>query len=95
MNCWKCKKLASEKGVKVGFRAVCPHCDTDLHTCTGCRYYSPGKPNDCMVPGTDYVRNREANNFCEDFKPKTNTTTPAFEKNKGKKKFNSLFKDDE
>ena len=94
MNCWKCNKQYSEKDVKVGYRAVCPHCDTDLHTCTNCRYYSPGKPNDCSIPGTDYVRNREANNFCEDFKPKLSSDSRP-DKKEEKRKFNSLFKDDE
>jgi len=47
-----------------------------------------------MVPGTDYVRNREANNFCEDFKPITDRKR-APERSEGKKKFNSLFKDED
>jgi|GEM_PF-5808468 len=29
--------------------------------------YCPGKPNDRLVPGTEYIADREANNFCEDF----------------------------
>ena len=89
MNCWKCFKHLTEE--KISFRTVCPHCDVDLHTCTNCRYYAPGKPNDCLVPGTDYIRNREAANFCEDFKPKTDRAPPKKEKGK----FNSLFKDEE
>lgn len=93
MDCNKCKKLAVEHGVKVGFRAECPHCGADLHTCTHCRYYSPGKPNDCLVPGTEYVRDREANNFCDDFKPKTKNA-PSQDRDTEKKKFDSLFKDD-
>ena len=50
----------------------------------------PGKPNDCAVPGTEYVRDREAANFCEEFKVKT-----ASAANQEKKKFNSLFKEEE
>ena len=88
MNCWKCCK--SIDVVKVGFRDVCPHCDIDLHTCTNCRYYAPGKPNDCAVPGTDFIRDREAANFCEEFKVKTDFPQKSDQKNK----FNSLFKDD-
>lgn len=94
MHCNKCKKLAVEKGVKVGFREECPFCGADLHTCSHCRYYSLGKPNDCLVPGTDYVRDREANNFCEDFKPKQVTPEPQNPKKSAKHKFDSLFKDD-
>lgn len=27
----------------------------------------PGKPNDCLVPGTEFIADREAMNFCEEF----------------------------
>lgn len=81
----------SEEPIKIGFRAVCPHCGIDLHTCTNCRYYAPGKPNDCAVPGTDFVRDREAANFCEEFKVKLD---PSPSRKDEKKKFNSLFKEE-
>ncbi|PIS02852.1 MAG: hypothetical protein COT85_02130 [Chlamydiae bacterium CG10_big_fil_rev_8_21_14_0_10_42_34] len=92
MNCWKCSKLISDTPVKIGFRALCPHCEIDLHTCTNCRYYSPGKPNDCLVPGTEFIRDREANNFCEEFK--VQVAVSPNQKKDVKNKFNSLFKDD-
>jgi len=66
--CFKCGHVSDELG-KVSFRATCPKCDSDLHVCKTCRFYSPGKPNDCAVPGTDYVPNREASNLCEEFSP--------------------------
>lgn len=89
MNCWKCQKPLEE--LKILFRTTCAACNADQHVCVNCRYYAPGKPNDCLVPGTDYVRDREAMNFCDDFKVKTDIAKPPQEK----KKFNSLFKDDE
>jgi hypothetical protein len=65
-QCWKClKEYESES--KIAFRATCPHCGRDQHVCKNCRHHAPGKPNDCNVPGTEYVRDREAANFCEDF----------------------------
>ncbi|MDE3046124.1 MAG: hypothetical protein KGJ02_05725 [Verrucomicrobiota bacterium] len=70
MDCWKCRKKVSEEPIKVGFRAECPHCSISLHSCKGCRYYMPGKPNDCLIPGTDPIKDREKMNFCEDFAPK-------------------------
>ncbi len=71
MKCWKCNKTISDLPVKIGFRASCTHCDADLHVCKNCRYYSIGKPNDCIVPGTDLIADREQSNLCEEFKPKT------------------------
>lgn len=88
MNCWKCAKLISDAPVKIGFRALCPHCGIDLHTCLGCSYYAPGKPNDCAVPGTEYVRDRESSNFCEEFRVKTDPSSKRLEPNR----FDSLFK---
>ncbi len=80
MLCWKCQKKIGESPMKIGFRAVCMHCDVDLHVCKNCRYFSPGKPNDCLVPGTDSIRDREASNLCEEFKPKTNLQTQEEQK---------------
>lgn len=92
MNCWKCKKDLGDLPSKIGFRASCPYCHSDLHVCKNCRYYSPGKPNDCMVPGTDPIRDREASNFCESFK----MGATSFEtQNKTKKNFDSLFKNED
>ena len=87
MICWKCKKSIEAKE-KILFRATCPHCDIDLHVCVNCRFYAPGKPNDCSVPGTDFIRNREAANFCEEFRVKSSFDPPK----NNPDKFNSLFK---
>lgn len=68
--CWKCgtcfELLSTEK---VGFKALCDSCGSYLHVCKACQYYRPGKPNDCLVPGTDRVVDREYYNYCDEFKP--------------------------
>jgi hypothetical protein len=53
---------------KLPFRATCETCHTDLHCCRNCRFYKPGLPNDCAVPGTEFIPDRTANNLCEEFK---------------------------
>lgn len=89
LHCWKCHKKISDEPIQIGFRAVCMHCSVDLHVCKNCRYYAMGKPNDCLVPGTDFIRDREASNLCEEFKPKT-----GFEKeNDSLEKAKRLFGD--
>ena len=85
MNCWKCHKTVEL--AQIGFRAVCKHCDADLHVCKNCKYYQIGKPNDCIVPGTDFVADREKSNLCEEFRPK-----PPEQKSERPR---HLFKDDE
>ncbi len=66
--CWKCHKEAPSV---IHFKSTCDHCSSYLHCCLGCRFHTPGKPNECHIPGTETIRDREANNYCDDFKPIT------------------------
>jgi hypothetical protein len=69
MFCHKCKSEIDLPNKKVGFRDACNICEADLHCCANCKYYIIGKPNDCFVPNTDFINDREKNNFCEEFTP--------------------------
>lgn len=86
MKCWKCEKAISERPVRLAFRAQCQHCGADLHVCVNCRYYAIGKPNDCAVPGTERISNREAMNFCEEFALRTASSEGPSEDAKTKAK---------
>lgn len=68
MKCWNCGTDIIING-KIPFRATCDKCSFYLHCCKNCRNYKPGLPNDCAIPGTEYIADRTANNFCEDFEP--------------------------
>lgn len=91
MICFKCKTEIDLSGKKVGFRDTCDACGTDLHICKNCKYYFPGKPNDCLVPNTEYVTDREKFNFCEDFSPQNVSKNFDFLKKEDIAK--KLFKD--
>lgn len=68
MKCWKCgTDLADPPSNKLSFRAICDKCSSWLHCCKNCKNYKPGAPNDCAVPGTEYIADREKSNFCEEF----------------------------
>lgn len=68
MHCWKCqKKLEDPPSPRLPFRATCDHCAAWLHCCVNCRHYKPGLPNDCKIPGTELIADREACNFCEEY----------------------------
>lgn len=71
MKCWKCGTLQKHlpEG-KLSFRAECEKCTFALHSCKNCRFYKRGLPNDCMVPGTEMIGDREKQNFCEEFEAK-------------------------
>jgi hypothetical protein len=68
MHCWKCGAVLSDPAQgKLPFRATCDKCFAWLHCCRNCKHYKPGMPNDCRVPGTEYIADREAFNFCEEY----------------------------
>lgn len=67
MYCYKCKNKLDLPSKKIGFRQTCLFCETDLHVCKNCKYYMIGKPNDCRVPNTEFVSDKEKYNFCEEF----------------------------
>lgn len=90
MKCWNCKAdLADPDFGKLSFRAECEKCSAALHCCHNCKYYRPGAPNDCSVPGTDYVSDRQANNRCEEFRLREQIEPSK--KESSKKKFEDLF----
>jgi hypothetical protein len=91
MLCFKCKNKLNLPN-KIGFKETCPFCEADLHVCKNCKYYMPGKPNDCNVPNTEFVSDKEKYNFCEEFKfnKKINTQSNIKTKKDISKK---LFKD--
>ena len=67
VNCWKCSKEFDLPNLKIGFRVTCPHCLAYLHSCMNCKNHQVGLANECKIPGTDPVRDREEGNFCEEF----------------------------
>lgn len=90
MECWKCGAALPSEERKISFRAYCDTCQAALHCCRNCKYYAIGRPNDCAIPGTDYVADRTANNFCEEFSILgKQTEKPSINQRKG---FDDLFK---
>ena len=87
MFCWKCG-AELDLPTKLSFRAECDKCGVPLHTCKQCIHWEPGKPNECNVPDTDYIRDREARNLCEEFEAKKEKTSPRANSNN---KFDDLF----
>ncbi|HRW58766.1 MAG TPA: hypothetical protein P5048_04020 [Chlamydiales bacterium] len=104
MICPHCKKEMEIS--KIHFRSECPFCETNLHSCRFCKYFSPGKPNDCMILNTDPIYDRDKYNFCEEFSFKNSMEQAHKSKNEIEKSlfddldkldddddFSSLFKD--
>ncbi len=92
VHCYKCKSKLDLPNKKIGFRQTCQVCFADLHVCKNCKHYCIGKPNDCNVPNTEFVSDKEKNNFCEDFEINQKVDTQNKTKEDISKK---LFKDHE
>jgi len=94
--CWKCgHQIQYPSGSRVANRDSCPKCDADLHACRNCRLYDPAKHNQCSEPQADWVRDKEAANYCDYFQPNLVLMAgnePSSPPDNAKKKFDSLFK---
>jgi hypothetical protein len=96
-GCWKCGETieVTAAASRVGTRDACPRCDADLHSCHNCRFYDPTKHNQCAETQAEWVRDKEASNYCDYFSPNPvlsagkRSLSPSED---AKKKFNSLFK---
>ncbi len=95
LSCWKCGEVMElAPSARILSRDTCPRCDSDLHSCRNCQFYDTTKHNQCAEPQAEWVRDKEASNYCDYFSP--NPALAAGKRPSGtqdaKKKFDSLFK---
>jgi hypothetical protein len=92
--CARCKNevVITEK---VARGDTCKSCGAWLHSCVNCRFYCPGRHNDCSEPQAEYVRDKEAANFCDFFvfKESKSGESASFEdrKKSARDAFDKLF----
>lgn len=89
-NCYKCGKDLGDMPKRLSPKETCPFCLAYLHCCKNCIYYQPGLANDCKIPGTDPISDREGCNYCDEFSLKGTFTPP---KPPGEDPFSRLFHD--
>ena len=96
MTCWKCgTTIETKPGERVSSRDACPQCGTDLHSCRNCRFYDTSKNNQCAEPQAEWVRDKEAANYCDYLQPSSRIAGRPAESQSAedvKKKFDSLFR---
>lgn len=56
---------------------MCKACNAELHVCKLCVDYHTGYAKHCREPIAEEVRDKEAANFCDYFKPKMGAFTPG------------------
>jgi hypothetical protein len=80
----------------MGTLDLCPKCHADLHACRNCQFYDPGKQNQCAETQARLVRDKEAANYCDYFRPNptllASADRPASKPDAATKKFDSPFK---
>jgi hypothetical protein len=93
-SCWKCGHVTDlPAGSRVSSRDTCQRCDADLHSCRNCNFYDPSKNNHCSEPQAEWVRDKEAANYCDYYRPNPILSAKAsVPGSDAKKKFDSLFK---
>jgi hypothetical protein len=92
--CWKCGASLSALSLPLLRRDVCKACNTELHVCRLCVDYHTGYAKHCREPTAEEVRDKQAANFCDHFKPKEGAFVPknAAEIDKSVSALEALFK---
>ena len=80
-TCWHCG--GDLQGVDYAREGVCPNCGKQTHVCRNCRFFAPGKANDCQESIAERVADKQRANFCDYFEPSDaacgNTDSPSAE----------------
>ncbi|MFW6181429.1 MAG: hypothetical protein ACOC8N_06740 [Spirochaetota bacterium] len=100
---FRCAACGAEITDRVTRRSECPACRASLHSCVNCRFYSPGRHNDCAEPQAEPVRDKRAANFCDYFamatgggrrgRGKSGPGAPGTSGGDARERFNRLFGD--
>lgn len=92
MQCYSCHTQIPLES-KPTRNATCPNCAAYLHCCLNCHFYAPAAHNQCREPQAEWVKDKEAANFCDYFRPAAGMEAPeTSRKEDAMKKLNDLFK---
>ena len=88
--CYKCEEeLVFD--VKIGRLDTCPNCGAYLHSCRNCRFWSASAHNQCIENQGEFIRDREAGNFCGFFQFRVIGEDASAEINAHKAKLDAMF----
>ena len=94
-NCHKCRTDWDAGGKRQpGFKETCVKCGAWLHCCRNCRHHRPSLHNQCYIPNTEWVGDRLAANFCEEFEFAATdpaSEAPGTDREAQKSSFDALF----
>jgi len=95
-RCHRCKTPWHEEKRQPAYKDCCEKCSAYLHCCLNCRYHDPSAHNQCYIPTTDWVGDRAAANFCDEFEFKDAETQvkAAAKGEQARNTLDTLFGDD-
>ena len=90
-RCARCG--AGQAGETVEPTTSCASCGSDLHTCTNCRFFDTGAPNECRAEVEVRIARKSSRNDCTLFEAKVASETSAEKREPGdpRSEFDSLF----
>ncbi|HDQ44922.1 MAG TPA: hypothetical protein ENN17_05400 [bacterium] len=73
---------------------TCARCGRPVHCCKNCRFYDTGAHQQCREPQAEWVNDKEAANFCDEFFPAAGGASGARLEREAaaRKKLDELFK---
>jgi hypothetical protein len=74
--CWKCGASLAELSLPLRRLDECPKCRAELHACRMCVDYDTRVAKHCREPTAEEVRDKQAANFCDHYKPRRAAYTP-------------------
>jgi len=96
--CWNCGRATGIED-KVMRADACPHCQSDLRCCRGCRHFDPSSRWQCRETIEGPIPHKEKSNFCDYFQMRQamhshqQKQNPIEAKDTKKKRFDDLFND--
>jgi len=88
--CWSC---GSElRAVDYPREGICASCSKQTHVCRNCKFFEPGRANDCQEPIAEAVHEKDRANFCDYFEPTRLAYRPKADADALKSAADSLFK---
>lgn len=68
--CWRCGADLASLSLPLGRLDECPECANHLHVCRMCGFFDPAVAKSCREDDAEEVRDKQAANFCDYFKPR-------------------------
>ncbi len=87
--CWSCGSRLTAFDYQR--ESDCPHCRKQTHVCRNCRFYAPGRANDCLEPIAEAVQDKQRANFCDYFEPSSKVFQAAADPERLKAAADDLF----